>query len=459
MIYRTLDRQTLLSCLLVSTFIPTLANASGFALIEGNARGQGNAYAGAAAHTPDASTIFYNPAGLTDLTGDHLTVAGHMIIPHSTFTNDGSKATTFFAGTPFENLNGDDDDGGSPALVPNLYWVKTINDSTKFGLGVNSPFGLAIKYDDDWVGRYHGVTSDLKTININPSLAYKVSDQLSIGGGIDVMLGTVNLTSAVDFGAICMAQFNSSTCQGLGALPQGADGFADLNGDNYDNLSTGFNLGLKYKITDNSTLGLAYRSEVEMEIEGDADFTVPSTASFVYAANLFVDTDLEAVVDLPASFSISYAHQADKITYLADVTWTGWSSFEELRIVYDNAAQPDSVTTEEWEDVLRYAFGIDYQYSEDTIYRVGIAYDETPVPSAERRTPRLPGNDRTWLSLGLSKQIDDGLSIDIGYSHLFLDDAEINNEFESSVPTLAATLTGEYEASINIFSVQLNWQY
>ena len=196
-----------------------------------------------------------------------------------------------------------------------------------------------------------------------------------------------------------------------------------------------------------------------MNVEGDADFSVPTSAAFVYAGNLFVDTGLNATVNLPASFSVSYAHQVDSITYLADATWTGWSSYEELRIEYDNSGQPDSVTTNAWEDVMRYSLGLDYQYAEDTIYRVGIAYDETPVPDAEHRTPRLPGTGRTWFSFGVSNELDDGLTIDIGVSHLVMDTAETNNEFESSVPTLAATLTGEYKASINIFSVQLNWQY
>lgn len=458
MIHPKFFRRTLVSSLLIS-LLPSVAMASGFALIETNARGQGNAYAGAAANTPDASTIFFNPAGLTDLEGDQLTVAGHYIIPHSSFSNDGSTAAGVFAGSPFQNLNGDDDDGGSPALVPNLYWAKTINESTKFGLGFNSPFGLATKYDDDWVGRYHGVVSDLKIMNINPSIGYKINDQFSIGAGVDFMLGSVTLTSAIDFGAICMAQFNYETCAGLGSLPQSGDGFAELTGDNLDDISVGFNLGLKFNFSEQSTLGIAYRSEVEMNVEGDADFTVPTSASFVYAGNLFLDTGLKATVDLPASLSISYAHQVDKVTYLADATWTGWSSYEELRVVYDNPDQPDSVTTNEWEDVMRYSLGIDYQYADDTIYRVGMAYDETPVPSAERRTPRLPGTDRTWFSLGVSKQVDSNLSIDIGYSHLMMDEAEINNEFESSVPTLAATLTGEYDASVNIFSAQLNWQY
>nr|MDJ0882095.1 outer membrane protein transport protein [Gammaproteobacteria bacterium] len=315
------------------------------------------------------------------------------------------------------------------------------------------------KYDDDWVGRYHAVVSDLQIVNFNPSLGYKVNDNLSLGGGVDMMLAHVQLTQAIDFGAICLAQFTSSICQGLGALPQQADGFGDLEGDNFDDVALGYNLGLKYKLSDTSSLGITYRSEVDIDVDGDADFSVPAAGAFVFASNLFLDTGLEASVTLPASFSISYANQVDNITYLADITWTGWSSFEELRIEYDNSNQPTTVNTYAWEDVYRYSFGIDYQYSDDTVYRFGLALDESPVPSPERRTPRLPGNDRTWVSFGVSKQLDNSMSIDVGYSHLFIDDAEIENEVESSIPTLASTLDGEYEASVDIFSVQLTWQY
>ncbi len=453
-------RRTIVTSLLAATFIPTLVSASGFALIETNARGQGNAYAGAAAHTPDASTIFFNPAGMTEIEGDQLTIAAHYILPKSNFNNDGSTASSSFEGSPFASLKGEDDNGGTPALVPNLYWVKAINETSKFGLGINSPFGLATEYNDDWVGRYHGVLSDLKIININPSYAYKVNDQLSIGAGVDVMLGTVELTSAVDFGAICVATFGVNYCIDTGALPQQADGMAILKGDNYDDINLGYNFGLTYKPTEESAIGVAYRSEVDIDVTGTADFKVPAAGTFVYGSNLFLDTGLKASVTMPASLSLSYALESGKITYLTDVTWTGWSSFQELRVKYDNPSQPPTVTTEGWEDTMRYSFGIDYQYNDETIYRVGVAYDETPTPNKERRTARLPGSDRTWLSLGVSKQLDTDMSVDIGYSHLFVDDAPINNEFESErVPTLRANLNGEYTASIDIFSVQLNWQY
>ena len=199
---------------------------------------------------------------------------------------------------------------------------------------------------------------------------------------------------------------------------------------------------------------------MDIDVDGEADFRVPTSAALLVATGRFVDTGLKAGITLPASLSVSLSHNIDKITWLADITWTGWSSFEELRIKYDNDLQPDSVTTESWNDTFRYSVGLDYQYSSNIILRGGLALDESPVPSAERRTPRLPGTDRTWLSFGASYVLDDTLSVDIGYSHLLIDDAKINNELESDTSeNIRAVLVGEYDASVNILSVQLNWNY
>jgi len=448
--------------------VPNLAQASGFALIENSASGQGNAYAGAAAHATDGSTVWFNPAGMMKLDRDQLVFAGHIVAPDASFTNNGSSQAAILGGGPLRGIN---DDGGSIAFVPNFYWVKTINESTKFGLGVTSPFGLATEYtfnaaagpDSNFVGRYHGVLSDLKTININPSLAYQINDRVAIGGGLNIMFGSVDLTSAIDFGALCVAGAGPAACAGTGAPPQGIDGFGDLSGDNFGNISTGFNLGMTIEATDRTTIGLALRSEVKMKIRGTADFTVPTSSAalngVIAATGTFVDTGLRSTVTLPASFSLSGSHQVNKFTWLADITWTGWSSFNELRIVYDNPNQPDSVTTENWNDTYRFSVGFDFQHSDAMIWRAGLAYDESPVPDAEHRTVRLPGNDRTWLSLGLTYMFNKDMSFDVGYSHLFIDDAPINNTLESSVPTLNATVTGEYKASVDILSAQFNWYY
>jgi len=445
MTYSSNYKRNIFLGVLATVAMPGMVQASGFALIENNAAGQGNAYAGAAAHTKDASTVFFNPAGMMQLERDQLSVAGHLIFPESNFKNDDSSNASSAGGG---SISGDGDDGGFDALVPNLYWVTSINDSAKFGLGINAPFGLAIKYEDDWVGRYHAVESDLKTLNINPSVSYRVNDQLSIGGGIDMLLADVTLSSAVDFAAI------------LGQTPGSDDGFVELEGDNLDDPSFGYNFGLQYASSNETIWGVSYRSEIDIDVEGDADFRVPQSAALLVSTGRFIDTGLEAGITLPASLALSVAHQVDKITYLADITWTGWSSFDELRIKFDNDDQPDGVTTEDWDDTMRYSIGLDYQYTPAMVLRAGIAFDETPVPSAERRTPRLPGNDRTWLSFGMSYVLDETLSFDVGYSHLFIDDTDIDNELESeSSDNVKATLSGEYEAEVDIISVQLNWNY
>lgn len=421
------------------------AHASGFALIENGAAGQGNAYAGGAAHTKDASAVFFNPAGMMRLEKDQLAVAGHFIKPNSSFTNNGSSNAASAGGGAILGAN---DDGGFNALVPNLFWVRSLDESSKFGFSVGSPFGLATKYDDDWVGRYHAVTSDLKVINFNPSLAIQASSDMSIGFGIDIMVADVTLSQAIDFAAL------------LGQTPGSGDGFAELTGDNFSDPAYGFNFGFQYQLSPQTIIGASYRSEVDIEVDGEADFQVPNSAALLVATGRFVDTGLNAGITLPASLSLSVSRQANKFTYLADVTWTGWSSFDELRIKFDNASQPDAVTTFGWQDTLRYSLGFDYQYSTNVILRSGIAYDETPVPSAQRRTPRLPGNDRTWLSFGMSYVLDENLSLDVGYSHLFIEDTEVDNELESSSSTnVHATLAGTYEASVDIISVQLNWNY
>lgn len=438
----------------LSVSISQTALASGFALIEFSGSGMGNAFAGASAVAEDASTVQFNPAGMSLLDGRQMVGVLHFIHPTSDFSDQGSTAAAALGAGP---LTGNEDDGGRNAYVPNFYYVQDINDKMKFGFGINAPFGLATKYDDTWIGRYHAVESDVKTVNFNPSISYRVDDKWSVGAGVSAQYVDVILSSAVDFGAICYAALGPGTCTTLGVAPQQNDGFAKLTGDNW---SFGWNLGAIYEFSKDTRLGVAYRSQVKQDVDGDADFTVPGEAAFATASGAFVDTGLSASITLPETLSVSLYHDYDdKFAVLADITWTGWSSFEELRIVYDNPAQPDSVTTEDWNNSLRYSVGINYQLDEKIKLRGGIAYDETPIPSAERRTPRVPGDSRTWLSFGLQYKLDNEFTIDVGYSHLFVNKTHIDNTYESSIPTLAATIQGEYDASVDILTGQLTWNF
>jgi len=438
----------------VSTLISTQLSAAGFAIIEHSASGMGNSFAGGAAIAEDASTIWFNPAGMTRLSNEML-IASHIIMPTSDYTDDGSTQAAALGGGTLDPTNTDRDSAaGRNALVPNFYWVKEVNQNLFFGFGFNAPFGLATEYEDDWVGRYHGVLSDTKTLNFNPSIAYKMGN-LSIGFGISAQYIDVTLTSAIDLGSICSGiGFPATTCS-----PQNNDGFAELTADNW---AYNFNFGFLYDISEDARVGFSYRSGVDHDVEGDADFTIPGDMQPLFGST-FVDTTLTASVSLPSMTSVSYFQNInDQFSIMADYTLTSWSDFEELRIEYASD-QDDSVTTEDWEDSARISIGMNYKASAKWLYRFGIALDETPVPSAERRTPRIPGNDRTWISAGATHQIDKERSFSVGFAHLIIDDTEINNEFESETPITGEfvkhTLKGSYDASVNIISAQFRWNY
>lgn len=419
-------------------YLPGVAQGAGFALIEQSASGMGNAFAGGAAVAEDATTVFFNPAGMTRIEGRQAVLGLHWISPKADFTDTGSQAGD---GSP---LTGSGDDGGEEAVVGNAYLVTDLDERWKFGLGLNAPFGLSTKYDADWVGRYHAIESELRTVNLNPSFAVRMSDALSLGFGVNAQYVDVKLTSAVDFGTL------------IGA-PQAADGQATIKGTNW---AYGWNLGMLYNIDPQTRLGMAYRSRVRQKVDGTADFSYPNpTVAGAAAAGLFggafVDTDASADVTLPASASVSLFHRYDdRLAVMGDLTWTGWGVFDELRVEYANPNQPDTVTTENWKDSWRLALGLDYTLDPRLTLRGGIAYDQSPIPDDQHRTPRIPGNGRRWLALGLGYRIGKTTALDLGYAHLFVSDTGIDNTLETAYPALNHTLKGDYESSVDILSAQ-----
>jgi long-chain fatty acid transport protein len=375
-------------------------------------------------------------------------VAGHFINPTAEFSNENSVNQ---ANMP---LTGPDDEGGESAFVPNIYLVSEINPDWTFGLGVNVPFGLSTLYDKDWIGRYHAIESTMASVNINPSVAFKASDNLSVGFGLNAQYVDVTLSSAVDFGTLCWGLFPQQSCTTAGLAPQANDGYAEITGDSW---SYGWNAGLLYDLTENTRVGLAYRSAVRQDVTGEIDFTVPEAASFMTSSGLFTDTTAEANVELPDSLRASVYHAySDRLNLMADLSWTGWSRFDELRIKYPDSPQPDSVTTENWNDTWRIAVGGNYRYSDALVLRTGVAFDQGPVPDAQHRTPRIPDGDRTWLSLGLGYAFSENVGLDFGYTHLFVPTLNIDNTTEGA---LENTLTGEYTAEIDIFSLQLRGSF
>lgn len=397
------------------------ANAAGFALIEQSASGMGNAFAGGSAIAEDASTIFFNPAGMTYIEGTQAVGALHLIKPNAEFNNQGSiKGFN-------RPLGGEGGDAGDLAFVPNFYFKTDLTDVIKLGLGINAPFGLKTEYDKDWIGRFQAIKSEVKTVNINPAIALKVNDQLSLGAGISAMWAQAELTSAVNLVA--------------------AEGSSKVKGDDW---GFGFNLGAIFQITPATRIGAAYRSKVEQHLDGDVKFTRPAIPLSAAALAATANSDVKADITLPETFSVSaFSRLNDTWDLMGDVTWTRWSQFQELAI-YRSSGAPLAKTTENWENTMRYSIGANYHYSDTIKLRAGLAYDQEAI-NDQFRTARIPGNDRKWLSLGAGWQVSPASKLDVGYAHLFISDASID---DNQLAQRKGRLTGQYNGDVNILSMQ-----
>jgi len=407
-----------------------LTQAAGFALIEQNASGLGNAYAGQAASALDASTVFFNPAGMGLLPDSQLVVAGNLIKPSAEFRNGGSTAA------PLQTLGDTGGDAGDLGFVPNLYYVYPVNKELSLGIGVNAPFGLKTEYDQTWMGRFQAVTSEVKTININPSLSYKLNDTVLLGFGLSAQYIDAKLTNMVNYSALAG-----------GALGANLQGLADVKGNDY---GWGYNLGALFNLGD-TRVGISYRSEVDYTLEGDVSFAnVPAPM----AGNPLLQTGpITADVTMPASASLSLFHKLNpSVDLLADITWTGWSTFDALTVRRTSGTVVSS-TTENWQDSWRYSLGVTWHQDAAWTWRAGVAYDETPVEDAFR-TARIPDNSRTWVALGGQYRLSEKSALDFGYAYLFIEDASINSTVAG-----AGTLLGNYDNSVNILSAQYTYTF
>ena len=439
--------------LLVASAFPFIgaeqAQASAFALAEQGVSGLGNAYAGAAAAAEDASTVWWNPAGMARLPrGKHLLLGGHVIVPSTKFPNSGS--TPAAASNPARTGNGGD--AGDTAFVPNLFFAMDLNPSWSAGVGINVPFGLKTEYDADWIGRFQGITSEVKTLNINPSLSFKLSERASLGFGLSYQRAEIDLLSAVNYSGVAFGAGGAGLLAAVGGAGVEGQNSVSVDGDAW-----GFNIGALFDVTPATRVGVHYRSSLDYETDGSTSFTnVPAAFAGVPAlaaatSNGNVKLDLET----PATLSFSVAHRvSDRLELLADATWTEWSKISQLPLVRTSGAGNGSTLdtlTFNFDDTWRLAVGGNYKWSGPWTLRAGVAYDQSPVPNERDRTVRLPDNDRYWLSLGATYRASAVSRFDVGYSFIHVKDADINND---QTARARGIVRGTYEAYVNILSVQ-----
>jgi long-chain fatty acid transport protein len=294
-----------------------------------------------------------------------------------------------------------------------------VTNNLKFGFGLTVPFGLTTDYNNGWRGQLTALKSEIKTINLNGALSYKLSNALSVGVGVSWQKIDAELTNFA-----------------------GAAGNAKVEAD--DN-NWGANIGVMFSPSPSTRIGAHYRSSINYQLSGSASFSAAPAANGPVTANLRV----------PESFSLSFFTAINpRWDMMGDVTWTRWSRLERLTIVRTTGAVL-SILPLAWDDTTRISLGLNYKPNATWKFRFGIAHDPTPTNDVDR-TPRLPDQDRTWVAVGAQYRLSKASTLDFGYAHEFIRDASVNVPAPAPAPGF---LNGKFENKADIFSVQFNYAF
>lgn len=451
------------SLALILAVSPLAAHASGFSLLEQSASRLGTAFAGTAAAADDATTTYYNPAGLVELENREMTVVASGVHISSRFHDQASQPAF---GQPLGDAGSD---AGDWSLLPSAYFATPLRDDLAFGIGINVPFGLKLEYDPDWIGRYQALYSEIQTVNFNPSIAWRLHPRLSVGVGINYQRIDAELTNAVNYSAVVAqgvqqlvtdGRLPASQAPAVIAANVGLDGGARVHGSDD---AWGYDVGVLFDVTETTRIGLSYRSAIDYHMTGSVRFTAPAAKDAVGAAIIagaasgaLADGPIKLDVKLPDTALLSLRQKlGSRGELLVDVGWTGWSSIQQLLIVRETG-EVVTDTPEKWSNVMRYAVGGTYAVSQAWTLRGGVAYDGTEVAD-EHRTPRLPDPTRTWLAFGARWQPSESIVVDLGYAHLFGDDAPVDQNAGNTAAY--GWVNGSQESSVDVLSTQIAYRF
>lgn len=478
----------LLICLALGLAAQT-AHASGYRFGTQSAAAEGTANANAA-EAKDASTLFFNPAGMSRLKGWNFSGVLDYVEPKSTFTDAGSYITLPGSGLQPRAISqpGDTANPVKAAYVPHFYATYQDTEFLSFGLAVFVPWGTKLAYRPDWGGRYNMQSVELKSIAFNPNVAWKPAKEWSMGFGLSAEYMEGSLKRAVPYGSAyakgLLAAAAQAQAAGAGALAvqlqqQAAVVFGDPQYDGSiavegKDWGLGYNLGILWEPSADTRVGLSYRSSSKHKLKGTGDWTQPSTLPPEVLAVIRAepyngvtgldqkDSEASVSVRTPETVSLHGFHQlTPRIALMADLSWTRQSRLEQLRIDFANTT-PDSITAEHWKDTLKYSIGAQWQATSDMLLRAGYSRDRSPVPSATRG-PALPDAHRTWYALGANFKVAPTTSVDFSLGYIKLDDAAMDStddgEGEQPCNCSFARVRGNYSSKATIFGIQLNHKF
>lgn len=404
------------------------AGAAAFFLPYQGAAAVGNSLAGSAALGEDASTVYFNPAGMSRLQTGQVTIAGHYIDPSFKYSDTGSTGPASFG------TGGNGGDFVPNTALPALFAVLPMG-PWRFGLGISAPFGSKTDYEAGWRGRFQADFTEVKVINVNPSVSYQFADWISAGVGLNYVKAD--------------AEIRRSQLLDLDPGPGVtlAEGGAKLTGKDS---ALSFNLGVLMDLTKATRVGISYRSRVDLDLSGRQTLTLPNGAEI--ASQTF---DIRADLSLPAMTALSVVHDLnDRWALLGDFTYYQWSSLQQL--IPRNAATGAASTPLDlnFRDTKRISAAVNYRLNDAWLLRGGLAWDQAPVGSAETRTANQPDSDRTWISAGARWDVSKAHRLDFAYAYVILAAASINHAVAN-----AGTLRGDYDNSAHIFAAQYTFSW
>ncbi len=408
-------------------FLTVGAYAAGFQLYEQSGASLGDFNAGAAAIADDATTNWYNPAGLVRLHHAQLSLGGILI----STTNDFTGSVTDNIPTPFGIVpitQTGSVDGGTFNFVPNIHLAVPLGHGVVGGLSVVTPFGLSTSYNKGSVAQSSATLSELKTVDVNANLAIPVTKKFSVAGGLNFVHAVVDLNNALP------TNF---------AFPP----FRVTGSTQFKNRATddafGWNIGLLYQFTKHTRVGFAYRSQVHLKLEGTSTFLPNSTLN------------AKASLTLPDYAGLSiYSRVSPRIALMGTVNYTGWDAFK--NVILKNVAIPSgmTVTPQNYRNTFNVIAGLHYFLSKKIFLRFGLGFDKTPTNNKDRDL-RLPDSNRIVVATGIHYQASKKLGLDLGYLHVFANQASIN---QTQQGTLVVTTRGKVDTSADLFGFQASYK-
>ena len=399
----------------------TGASAAGYQLQEYSVTNLGRAFAGAGVMGDDYSAIAFNPAGMSLVNRSGLQVGAIAVDVYGSAKGESQAATMTPMGPVYGPKKQDRIHSNIFRLLPHFYGQKKVNDKWNLGIGLYVPFGLANDYSNNWFAAEHGEYSGITVVNLTPSVSYKLLDNLAVGLGVNVQYAVAHLTGAI-----------------LGG------GHTDMH--DADDMGVGYNVGVTWKPTKSTRLGLSYRSKVDHKLQGK---------NTMNSAMMTGTYKVNAKITTPETVIFSAAQDLnDKWTVSGIARYTRWSRFDTLDIYQENVAgKPLSRTNEHWKNTWLLGAGADYRYCKNLTFRFGAAWDDTAIRSAHYRTARIPDERRIWASLGAS-YMKNNWQFDVGYSHLFVHHAHAEGTAEN-----AGMFNAKYHIQSDILGIGLQYKF